>query len=371
MTAQSLAVLQAALAKHAPLSSARLETLALRITGMLGARTVNLGHMASERVAPAKHASTFRRFQRFFKEVALSPAPGEVGGVGLGRDWAARLIVSLLRLSSPWPLCLDRTHWKIGRREVNVLVLAVVTRRHRVPLMWTLLGRAGNSATAERIALMERYLARFEAKSIKHLLADREFIGVDWFEYLDDSDIPFAIRVRANQRVLTEGGERVALGRLLRTCRGGGRLMRIGFERDGDTDPLWLGAKARRIRGGELLIIVANRNAHHALAAYRRRWGIECLFAEAKTRGLNIEDTRLGNNERIGLLLAVVALAMAWASRIAYVEIGNRAPPRLSHGYPARSWFRLGLDRLRQLLRSDPAEAVKPWQNTPKAAGVV
>jgi hypothetical protein len=286
----------------------------------------------------------------------------------------------MLRLSSPWPLCLDRTHWKIGKREVNVLVLAVVTRRHRVPLMWTLLGRAGNSATAERIALMERYLARFDVKSIKHLLADREFVGIDWFEYLDDSDIPFAIRVRANQHVLTEDGERVALGRLLRTCRGGGRLLRIGFppeagsfgnERDGDTDPLWLGAKAKRIKGGELLIVVANRDAHHALAAYRRRWGIECLFAEAKTRGLNLEDTRLGSDERIGLLLAVVALAMAWASRIASVEIGNRAPPRLSHGYPARSWFRFGLDRLRQLLRSDPAEAVRPWRNTPKAAGVV
>ena len=31
-------------------------------------------------------------------------------------------------------LALDRTQWKIGDREVNYLVLAVITRRFRVPL---------------------------------------------------------------------------------------------------------------------------------------------------------------------------------------------------------------------------------------------
>jgi hypothetical protein len=32
-------------------------------------------------------------------------------------------------------LCLDRTNWKIGQSNVNVLVLAVVTERYRAPLM--------------------------------------------------------------------------------------------------------------------------------------------------------------------------------------------------------------------------------------------
>lgn len=48
-----------------------------------------------------------------------------------------------------------------GRREINLLVLAVATRRHRLALMWTVLDRPGNSGAAERIKLMDRYLARF------------------------------------------------------------------------------------------------------------------------------------------------------------------------------------------------------------------
>ena len=65
---------------------------------------------------------------------------------------------------------------------MNYLVLAVVTRRFRVPLFWTLLDGPGNSATETRIALMRRYLARFPAATVRLLLADREFIGAEWLE---------------------------------------------------------------------------------------------------------------------------------------------------------------------------------------------
>ncbi len=79
------------------------------------------------------------------------------------------------------------------------LVLAVVTRRFRVPLFWTLLDGPGNSATATRIALMTRYLGHFPALAIRLLLADREFIGTEWLKFLDDDNIRFAIRLREDR----------------------------------------------------------------------------------------------------------------------------------------------------------------------------
>ena len=129
----------------APVSEAR------NRTWVCSAVTVNLSHLASERQTTTKIASTYRRLQRFFQHVDL------------GSDWSARLVVALLGLAAPWHLCLDRTNWKVGRKEVNILMLAIVTRRHRVPLMWTVLDRAGTSDTDQRIALMRRYLALFGA----------------------------------------------------------------------------------------------------------------------------------------------------------------------------------------------------------------
>lgn len=60
---------------------------------------------------------------------------------------------------------------------MNLLVLAAVTPRLRVPLLWTVIGHRGSSDTGQRIALMRRYLAIFELSSIRLLLADREFVG--------------------------------------------------------------------------------------------------------------------------------------------------------------------------------------------------
>ena len=111
----------------------------------------------------AQVSSSYRRLQRFFQYVRLEG------------DWLALAVVKLLKIGPPWVLCLDRTNWKIGRRDVNILMLAVVTRRLRIPLMWTVLDKAGSSNQCERIALMRRYLALFGPRSIAWLLADREF----------------------------------------------------------------------------------------------------------------------------------------------------------------------------------------------------
>ena len=89
-------------------------------------------------------------------------------------DRAAPVVAGLLQLDGPLTLVLARTNWKVGRREINLLVLAVTTRRHRVALMWTVLDRAGNSGAPERIALMQRFIATFGKARIGLLPGDRE-----------------------------------------------------------------------------------------------------------------------------------------------------------------------------------------------------
>jgi transposase len=112
----------------------------------------------------------------------------------------------------------------------------------------------------------------------------------------------------------------------------------------------------------EWLIVVSNLPPRAALAAYRKRWAIECMFGDAKTRGLNIEDTRLTDPRKLDLLMALVTLALVWAGRTAVDLLDRRDPKRKAHGYLAQSWFRIGLFRIRSLLRTDPAEAVAAWR---------
>lgn len=55
-------------------------------------------------------------------------------------------------------LVLDCTNWKIGSTDVNILMLAIVTRRFRVPLLWSLIDHQGSSDADQCIALMRRCL---------------------------------------------------------------------------------------------------------------------------------------------------------------------------------------------------------------------
>lgn len=73
---------------------------------------------------------------------------------------------------------------------------------------------------------------------------------------------------------------------------------------------------------------------------------------------MNFEDTRLTDPAKLHLLTAIVALALAWAARAARTKLGSSAPPRKSHGYLAKSYFRTGFDFIRNRLRASPDNAI-------------
>ena len=343
-----LAPLLETLRPHFGLSKTRLETLAVLLVGLANGRTVNLSHLASQFPGDAQHGSNYRRLQRFFQFVRLDG------------DTAARLIVGMLNCGRPKLLALDRTNWKLGSRDVNVLVLAIVTRRFRVPLMWTLLPHAGNSDTAQRIALLERYLSLFGASSIRALLADREFIGAGWLKFLCENNVPFAIRLREDMQIRLADGRLRQFRSLLRKPRRGTWQ---GWLNGMDAVPAnQLRVTAKRIKGSELLIVATNLGEGvSSLNLYRKRWGIECLFADAKTRGLNIEDTHITDPDKLATLLVVVALAVTWAHRCASLAMGRKGIRRKAHGRREKSWFRTGFDALRNWIIHRPCQALDAW----------
>jgi hypothetical protein len=333
------------------LSNDRSRTLAVLITGLISARTVNLSHLAGGFCGPAKLSSNYRRLQRFFQYVRIDEA------------WLARTLVALLRLEPPYRLCLDRTNWKVGAKDVNLLVLCIVARRVRIPLLWSMLEGRGNSSTDERKALIERYIGIFGLASIRMLLADREFVGSKWFEFLVENDIPFAIRVKADLIVTLDDGRVIPLSSLARRKHGWKKRAchRGRFQDMAERFAGTLAFAAKRRSDGTLIIVATNRQPLAALHDYKKRWQIECLFGDTKTRGLNMEDTRLTQPAKLGLLTAIVALALAWAHACASTVKGRADIERASHGYRRKSWFRTGFDRLRHWIAHRPQAAILLW----------
>src|SRR3954465_8324663 len=99
---------------HLSLRKRRPEGFCVLVVGVLLSPPVNLAHPACMFPPRAEIASNYRRLQRFFEQVILDGSQ------------LARVIVRIVGLGTgPWLLALDRTCWKFGRYDINILMLAI------------------------------------------------------------------------------------------------------------------------------------------------------------------------------------------------------------------------------------------------------
>jgi hypothetical protein len=312
------------------LHRSRLEFLSLLMIAVVQAKTVNLASLVGMMEGKAQADSFYRRAQRFFQSLHLSD------------EMVLRYALQLHHQKS-YSLCLDRTNWKFGKLDINILTLAYAHEGVAVPLLWCLLPKAGNSNTQERSALLERLLKFLPVDQLEVLLADREFIGGEWFAYLCEQNLPFVIRVRKD--ALSDGWfglfgffQHLPLGehKVLKQ-----RYCIFGVE---------LGVAGARLADGEYVIVVTNGSPKQALAKYAKRWQIECLFKALKSSGFDLEATHLKHLDRINTLLVVVSLAFLWALKVGEFVHQFKPVPLKSHGRRQKSLFRTGLDYLRHTL---------------------
>jgi len=145
-----------------------------------------------------------------------------------------------------------------------------------LPVFWSVLDKAGNSHTAERIALLKRFIAVFGGNNIAALLADREFVGEDWFAWLQAQAIPFHQRLKRNTRIPNAWNQLKRADQLFGSLKPG-QLHHLPSRR-----PVWgcfVALSALRLNDGDWLIIASSDAPQtQAIEAYARRWEIETLF---------------------------------------------------------------------------------------------
>lgn len=328
--------LSKSLKEHLSWNKCRIDCFAKMIIALLTVRTVKLTEWAQVFLTNANADSAYMRIKRFFRYFDLDG------------DMLAKFIFSLFEFSGRrWYLTLDRTNWEFGCFKINFLVLAVVYKGAAIPLMWTLLNKKGNSNCSEREVLMKRFISCFGREVISGVLADREFIGKVWFNYLVKQKIPFFIRIKSNFLITNTQGRSVNAWQLFtglkkeesRVLQGKRKIFGLKFNVAG-----------MRCHDGDFLIVATTESADDALKIYGYRWEIETLFGCLKTRGFNLEDTHMTRLDRLGKLMAVLAVAFCWAHKVG--EWKNEVTPIKikKHGRNAMSLFRCGANILRRIL---------------------
>lgn len=242
-------------------------------------------------------------------------------------------------------LALDRTNWRYGKEDINLLVLSVIVKGCGIPLYWLELDSRGNSDTGERKQVMESLIALIGADKIAYLLADREFIGEDWFGHLFEQNVKFVIRIKHN--MLIETGGKYLSGKELSVNASKTNI--VSF--DGTIDNRRLSFQATISARNKLVLVASNHiGCTKLLYLYGKRWGIECLFGHLKTKGFNFEDTHITGKNRISNLTKIIVLAFACAFLLG-IMASQKAPITIkNHGYKQHSYFRYGLDIITGIL---------------------
>ena len=117
---------------------------------------------------------------------------------------------------------------------------------------------------------------------------------------------------------------------------------------------------------GEYLILVSPDYVAVPNEQYSKRWGIETLFGALKSRGFNLEDTRLQDPERVSRLLALLAIAFTWAFVVGEWQANVKELKLKKHGYPPKSIFRLGLNMLCRLVTNLERFDLADWRKVIK-----
>jgi hypothetical protein len=294
----------------------QLEVLVLMVYALIKAQSVKHSKLAERFPGEAKHSSVVRRIERFFVSFPIVQAD------------VAPLVLACLPSKDKLTFILDRSNWELGQTPINALVLSVVYENIAIPLLWEFLDHKGCSNQDNRIDLMGDLLSLLQVKRIGQVLADREFIGQDWFEFLIKQSIGLCIRLRDNS--YTSLGE---VQICFEELTSGAKLVVYGVS---------LNIMATLSPTSERVVVASTLTLSRILKLYKLRFRIECMFRFLKSKGFRWEDTHMTCPERLDRLLCLLVIAYVWC-----VLIGLEQTIRTNkYGRLVRARFSQGLSLL-------------------------
>ena len=280
-------------------NKARIKTMSIILIGIMKSLTTNLSEVAKNMPGSINLLSKYRKVQRFFKEVRFEP-----------EELANYLIPLVLSNISNVTLIIDRTNWKLGEHNTNLLVLSIAWCGISLPIAWHDLGRAGTSTTMERMTIISKAIRIIGIENIKVLLGDREFIGEDWLHWLDHFGVKFIIRIKDNSNIYKNKKYRKAIKSFRSLSRDNNRCIKC---------TLWglqVFVVGYKDSNGKVLILATNSDPNVAVEQYSLRWQIESMFLSLKSKGFNFEQTKMTCPEKLNTLFSLLAILTFWNCKI-------------------------------------------------------
>lgn len=284
------------------------------------------------------------------------------------------LLSSYIDEQTEYTLSIDRTNWKLGAININILTIGLVLENGKfIPLYFELLDKRGNSNEVERKQLLVELQTIFSfcntdcnpSKPLV-LVGDREFICKQWFKNLVDCSYGLVIRLRKKDYLqLLADQMKINLNQLENKIRND--VATNGYFRA----PIEIKGKVffyhvRMLKGRKdelsrtdkdiyIRFISTEQDISWVSKTYDKRWKIEVFFEDIKEKGIRLEQINFKDFDKIRLMVAVAALCYALCLNQGLIVFQKRLIPqkkdkRSQKSYPRTSIFTKGYEIIEQTI---------------------
>jgi hypothetical protein len=316
-----------------------LNTLVALICGIVGSQRTNLPAVASDVPSASQAASQIKQFKRWLMnehvEAEVYVLPFVEWGLG---SLAKHTLVLVIDGSG------------VGRGCVTLMV-SVVYRGRALPLMWVVRqGNKGHFPQTLPVELLHEVSQLIPAGSDVVCLGDGEFDGTDWLAELARLNWTYVCRTAKNA-VCVEEGDRFAPQDI---CPAPGHCVGVPevFFTEAAYGPVHVIAWWEKGYQEPLYLVTNLPVAEEACYWYRKRFRIETLFSDQKSRGFHLHKSRLSDPKRLARLMIASCLAYLW---VVYLGAFALQTPWYRHIHRTDrcdlSLFQLGLRLLKHFLR--------------------
>ncbi len=294
------------------------DNLALLVATMLDVRSANLMDLAA--ALPREADRTDMRYQwiaRVLSNDLIDPD-------AVMTPFAAEVLARAAADKRGIVLIMDQS--KLSDRH-QVLMVALRPGERALPLAWRIETTQGAIGFDTQKNLLDAVVSWMPTDTGISLMADRFYGTADLISLCQERGWSYRLRLKGTLIVQDRSG------RTTTAARAKGKLCylqdveltarraktHIGIIRDPGHDQPWI-------------IAMSEKPGYLTTLDYSKRWGIEPMFSDFKSRGFGIENTQIQYPDRLARLLLVMALAL-------YSAVSTGLWDEIHHPTPAEKNF--------------------------------
>jgi hypothetical protein len=277
-----------------------LNTLAALITGIVQSKNCQLPAIARKVPVPAKAESRIKQFSRWIQNERIDQA-----------SYYLPFIQELLHfLAAHGELTFVIDGSEIGHHCIALMV-SLIYKKRALPITWLVVkGAKGHLPEKLHLELLAQLKSILPESCSCALLGDGEFDGIGFLKALQLSGWRYVCRTAKNTQVFEPGtqfslsdlpllpDDQIIIPEVWFTLEGYGPVTVMAIWEKGYQEPLYL------VTNFEL--------ADEAWYWYKKRFQIETLFGDQKSRGFHLHKSHLAEPQRLASLMIAACLAYLW-----------------------------------------------------------